>query len=126
MVDKRHIADPATHYGSGTKATRSFRWQRITGAANVAFVCFLVWLVVRLAGAERADMVGLVANPLVALPLGLLVASVAVHMRIGMHEIIEDYLEGRVNRLAQTANDMFALLIALLGIGAIIKIVFWG
>ena len=127
MVDKRIIADPAHHYGSGKKATRTFRWQRITAAMNVAFVCFLAWLIVRLAGAQRAEMVDLVANPLVALPLGLLIVNVALHMRIGMLEIIEDYLdEDRVNRLGRTANDIFALLVVVLGLGAIIKIVFWG
>ena len=127
MIDKRIVADPQAHYGSGRKATRMFRWQRITGALNVLFLVFLVWLVVRLAGADRAAMLETVANPLVALPLGLLIVTVVVHMRIGMHEIIEDYLdEDRVNRLGRTANDIFALFVALVGLGSLAKIVFWG
>jgi succinate dehydrogenase hydrophobic anchor subunit len=47
-------------------------------------------------------------------------------MRIGMREIIEDYLDGRTNRLAMTVNDMFALVICVVGLLCVAKIVFWG
>jgi succinate dehydrogenase / fumarate reductase, membrane anchor subunit len=126
MIDKKLIADPETHYGSPKGATRAFTIQRITGALNILFLLFLVWLVVSLAGANRAQMLGVVANPLVAIVLALLIVNVCLHMRTGMREIIEDYLEGRVNRLALIINDIFALGVALLALGAIAKIVFWG
>ena len=46
---------------------------------------------------------------------------------IGMNEVIEDYIEDdRVNRLAGTANTIFAILVAVVAIGSIAKIVFWG
>src|SRR5690606_26624810 len=54
MVDHKTIADPATHYGSPKAATRGFKWQRITAALNIAFLAFLIWLVVSLAGGDRA------------------------------------------------------------------------
>ena len=127
MIDKRLIADPDVHYGSPKAATRAFTLQRITGALNVLFLVFLVWLVVNLAGAERALMVETIKNPFVAVVLALLVVNVALHMRIGMREIIEDYMdEGRVNRLAMIVNDIFALAIAALGLVSIAAIVFGG
>jgi succinate dehydrogenase / fumarate reductase membrane anchor subunit len=102
-------------------------WQRITGALNVLFLVFLVWLVASLAGADRAEMLGTVRNPFVALVLALLIVNVSLHMRIGMREIIEDYMdEGRTNRLAMTVNDVFALIICVLGLASVVKIVFWG
>jgi succinate dehydrogenase / fumarate reductase membrane anchor subunit len=127
MIDRAAIENPKTHYGSGKKSTRHFVWQRVTGALNVLFTIFFVWFVVRLAGADRADMVGVVRNPFVAIVLALLIVNVCIHMRIGMNESIEDYIEeGPANRLALVANTAFAVVVALLTVISIAKIVFWG
>jgi succinate dehydrogenase / fumarate reductase membrane anchor subunit len=72
-------------------------------------------------------MVEVVRNPLVALGVVLLIINVSVHMRIGMHEVIMDYLdEGKQNRLAVVANNVFAVVIPAVTILAVAKIVFWG
>lgn len=126
MIDKAVIADPRTKYGH-TRGTREFIAQRITGALNVLFLIFFVWFVVRLAGTERAEMVDVVRNPFVAVALVALIINVCIHMRIGMHEVIEDYLdEEKQNRLARIANNGFAILIAAVSVFAVAKIVFWG
>ena len=127
MIDKATISDPKTHYGSPHGATRHFMTQRITGALNVLFTIFFVWFVVRLAGADRAEMVGVVRNPFVAIVLMLLIINVCIHMRIGMNEVIEDYLdEGKTNHLAQWANAAFAIVVAALTVLSVAKILFWG
>ncbi|MEQ1899616.1 MAG: succinate dehydrogenase, hydrophobic membrane anchor protein [Devosia sp.] len=118
------IADPKAHYGSG--GTRQFIWQRVSGALNILFLIFFVWFVVSLAGADRAEMLAVVRSPLVAIILTLLVVNVAVHMRIGMNEVIEDYIdEGPLNQLARRANAAFAILVVLLTVASIAKILFW-
>ena len=125
MIDKATIANPKTKYGHG--GTREFITQRVSGALNVLFAIFFVWFVVSLAGADRAQMIETVRNPLVAIALCALIINVCVHMRIGMHEVIEDYLdEQKQNRLANAANNAFAVLVALATILAVAKIVFWG
>jgi succinate dehydrogenase / fumarate reductase, membrane anchor subunit len=127
MIDKATISNPHTRYGSGKHATRHFLTQRITGALNVAFLMFFIWFVVSVAAAGRDGMVAIVANPFVAVPLALLMVNVTIHMRIGMIEVIEDYAdEERTNRLFRTVNDVFAILVAVVAIGSIAKIVFWG
>ena len=127
MIDKTVIANPRTKYGDARHATREFKMQRLTGMFNVLFAVFFVWFVVRLAGAERAEMVEVVRNPLVALGVVLLIVNVSLHMRIGMHEVIMDYLdEGRQNRLAVVANNVFAVVVPAVTILAVAKIVFWG
>jgi succinate dehydrogenase / fumarate reductase membrane anchor subunit len=127
MIDKATIANPKTKYGSARHATGEFKMQRLTGMFNVLFAIFFVWFVVRLAGADRAQMVDVVRNPLVALGVVLLIVNVSVHMRIGMHEVIMDYLdEGKQNRLALIANNVFAVVIPTVTILAVAKIVFWG
>jgi succinate dehydrogenase / fumarate reductase membrane anchor subunit len=126
MIDRAVIANPETHYGNGKRATRLFFLQRLTGALNIAFTLFFTWFVVRLAGAERSEMLEVVRNPGIAVILALLIVNVCVHMRIGMMEVIEDYIAGPAHRLAMRANTVFAVAVALLTIAAIAKIVFWG
>jgi succinate dehydrogenase / fumarate reductase membrane anchor subunit len=127
MIDKATIANPKTHYGSAKHATHWFKVQRLTGMLNVGFTIFFVWFVVRLAGAERAEMVEVIRNPFVAIALCALIFNVSSHMRIGMHEVIMDYLdEEKQNRLATIANNVFAVVVPAVTILAVIKIVFWG
>jgi succinate dehydrogenase / fumarate reductase membrane anchor subunit len=127
MIDRKTIADPRTHYGNGRHATGSFKWQRITAAINVLGLVFLVWLVVNLAGADRAAFVATLANPFVALAAAMMILSATIHMRIGMREIIEDYVhDPRLSRLSFGVNDIFTLGVAVVALGSLIKIVFWG
>ena len=127
MIDKSAISDPKTHYGSPRLATRHFMTQRITGALNVLFTIFFVWFVVRLAGADRAEMVAVVRNPVIAIILGLLIINVCVHMRIGMNEVIEDYIgDHSLNRLLRGLNAAFAIAVAAVTVLAVAKIMFWG
>jgi succinate dehydrogenase / fumarate reductase membrane anchor subunit len=127
MIDRAALSNPRTHYGSGKAATRGFVLQRLTGALNVAFTLFFVWFVVNLAGADRAHFIETVRNPGIAVILCLLIINVCIHMRIGMHEVIMDYIdEGKTNRLAVVANNAFAIFVPAVTILAVAKIVFWG
>ena len=118
MIDKATIADPKTKYGHGGT--------RFTAMLNILFTIFFVWFVVSLAGADRAQMIETVRNPLVAIVLCALIINVCVHMRIGMHEVIEDYLYEGQNRVANIANNVFALVVPAVTILAVAKILFWG
>ncbi len=128
MIDKAAIANPKTHYGNGRAATRGFIQQRVTGALNIVFALFMIWFVVAMAGAaDAAARIELIRNPIVAIGLILLIVNVALHMRIGMHDVIEDYIDkGPRNALANTANLAFVVIVALLVIGAVLKVLFWG
>ena len=125
--DLKTIATPTTHYGAAKAATRHFKTQRLTGALNIALLAVLVWLVIALAPADHRTFVAAIRNPLVWIPLILLLVVVPIHMRIGMREIIEDYVhDPRLNRFSLMLNSFFALVIGLIGIGAVLKIVIWG
>ena len=126
-MDKSVISNPKSRYGNGRLATRHFIVQRLTGAFAILFTAYFIWLLVRIAGADRAETLALLAHPLVALITALLVVNVCVHMRIGMQEIIEDYVaEPRLHRLSMLLNNLFCGAIALIGLIALAKIVFWG
>ncbi|KRA95631.1 hypothetical protein ASD83_18460 [Devosia sp. Root685] len=120
------IANPKAHYGDAKASTRHFITQRVTGLVNVVFLGLLLFIVVRLAGQDRADMVSVIGNGFVGVPLALLIAIAAIHMRNGMRDTLEDYLHGRVYNLAMLLNTLFCLIVGLAGAGAVLKIVFWG
>jgi succinate dehydrogenase / fumarate reductase membrane anchor subunit len=127
MVDHKIIANPTSHYGNPRAGTRNFIVQRVTGALNIVFTAFLIWFVVTLAGPGRADAIGLVHNPIVGIMLILLLINVPLHMRIGMHEVIADYVdEGRRYTLGNTLNNGYAMLIAVVGVLSVLKIMIWG
>jgi succinate dehydrogenase / fumarate reductase membrane anchor subunit len=120
------IANPKSHYGDAKASTRHFITQRLTGAINVAFLGLLLFVVVRLAGQDRADVVALLSQWWIGVPFAALIAIAAIHMRNGMRDTLEDYVHGSMYRLAMLLNTLFCLAIALLGAGAVLKIVFWG
>jgi succinate dehydrogenase / fumarate reductase membrane anchor subunit len=128
MIDRATLSNPTSHYGDAKASTRGFIQQRVTGALNILFTLFIVWFVLAMAGAaDAAGRIALMRQPLVALGLILLIVNVAVHMRLGMHDVIEDYIyKGPRNTLANTANLVFVGVVALLVIGAVVKIFFWG
>ncbi|MFC3703974.1 succinate dehydrogenase, hydrophobic membrane anchor protein [Devosia honganensis] len=120
------IADPRSRYGDSRASTRHFITQRLSGAINVAFLGLLLFLVVRLAGQDRPDMVGVIGNAWIGLPLAVLIGVAAIHMRNGMRDVLEDYVAGRMYRLLMLLNTLFCLIVAAAGIGAVLKLVFWG
>jgi succinate dehydrogenase / fumarate reductase, membrane anchor subunit len=126
VITKEMIADPKSHYGNARASTRHFFTQRVTGAINVVFLGFLLFLVVRLAGQDRVDMVETIGSAWIGIPFAVLIGVVAIHMRNGMRDTLEDYFSGRMFRLTMLLNTLFCLAIAVAGIGAVLKLVFWG
>jgi succinate dehydrogenase / fumarate reductase membrane anchor subunit len=126
-IPEKTIANPTTRYGTAKASSWRFIVQRVTAGLNVAFTLFLIWLVVRLAGADASTMGSLLANPIIALVTGLMILSTAVHMQIGMREVIEDYVhDDKLNRLCLLLNTLVSVVIALATLAALAKLVFWG
>jgi succinate dehydrogenase / fumarate reductase membrane anchor subunit len=71
-------------------------------------------------------MVTTIGNPWIGLPLAILLVIVTVHMRNGMRDTLEDYFSGRMYRLLMLLNTIFAIAVALFGVGSILKLMFWG
>jgi succinate dehydrogenase / fumarate reductase membrane anchor subunit len=126
-IPEKTIANPKTHYGSGKASTWRFIVQRATAVLNVVFTIFLIWLVVRLAGADVEAMGDLLSNPVVCVVVGLMIISAAVHMEIGMREVIDDYVHGEAAlKLTLAFNTLICAVVALGALAALIKLAFWG
>ena len=126
VLTPEKIANPEAHYGDAKASTRHFITQRVTGLINVLFLGLLLFIVVRLAGQDRADMISVIGNFWIGVPLAVLIAIAAIHMRNGMRDTLEDYFAGSMYRLTMLLNTLFCLIVGLAGAGAVLKIVFWG
>lgn len=126
IITPASIANPKSHYGDAKASTRHFITQRVTGLINVLFLGLLLFIVVRLAGQDRADMISVIGNFWIGVPLAVLIAIAAIHMRNGMRDTLEDYFHGRMYSLTMLLNTLFCLIVGLAGAGAVLKIVFWG
>lgn len=112
---------------SRNKGTSTFIRQRATAVLNIPLIGFFIWLVVSLQGASRAEMVATFSNPLVYILALILFGSVLVHMRIGMNEIIEDYVHTpALHNLAKLANTVFAIAVGAVAVISVLVLAFGG
>ncbi|MCC7253328.1 succinate dehydrogenase, hydrophobic membrane anchor protein [Hyphomicrobium sp.] len=113
--------------GSAKEGADHFWLQRLTGASNLILVVFLIGLTVSLVGADHATVKATIAHPLVALLLILFLVSAAIHMRIGMQVIIEDYVHGEGAKIVLLMlNTFFAIAVAAAGGLSVLKLSFGG
>ena len=111
--------------GSAKEGADHFVKQRLTAAVNLILAPFLIWLIASIAGTNLANVKATLSHPLVATALIVLVLSVAVHMRIGMQVVIEDYVHSDgVKMLLLLANTLFAFGVAATAIFAVLKLSF--
>jgi succinate dehydrogenase / fumarate reductase membrane anchor subunit len=108
--------------GAAHGGTETFWRQRVTAVANIPLVLFLIWSIVTHIGAGYDEVRSFLTRPIVALLLLALVISAAIHMRIGLKEIIEDYVHGGAKVVAMVLATFFAASVGLACVVAILKI----
>jgi succinate dehydrogenase / fumarate reductase, membrane anchor subunit len=123
MKDMRTPLSRVRGLGSAKTGTRDFWIQRLTAAANVPLTLFLITSLVALTGTNYATVRNYLGNPLVAIPILLLVLSGTWHMRIGMKVILEDYVHQPGPKVVSLAlNNFLSAAIAIAGVFAVLKI----
>jgi succinate dehydrogenase / fumarate reductase membrane anchor subunit len=111
--------------GAARGGTETFWRQRLTAIANIPLVLFLVYSIVSHVGADYAAVRAYFAQPAVAVLMLALIVSAAIHMRIGLKEIIEDYVHGEGAKLAAIVLvTFFAAGVGLAASLAVLKIGF--
>ena len=109
--------------GSAHRGTETFWRQRVTALANIPLVIFLIFSLVAHVGSSFEEVRSYLANPLVALAMLALVISASIHMRIGLKEIVEDYVHNEYLRILSILfATFFAWGIGLACVYAIVKI----
>lgn len=113
--------------GSAKEGADHFWTQRMTGAANLFLTLFVVVLTISLVGADHAAVSSTIGHPLIAIALILFVGSAAIHMRIGMQVIIEDYVHAEGAKIVLIMlNTFFAIAVAAASVFSILKLSFGG
>ncbi len=111
--------------GSAKEGTDHFWRQRVTAVSNLFLVIFAVTLVLRLVGADYAEVRGTLASPLVTVALAMLILSGVFHMRLGMQTVIEDYIHTEGLKIALLMlNTFFAMAVGATCILAVLKLAF--
>jgi succinate dehydrogenase / fumarate reductase, membrane anchor subunit len=109
--------------GTARRGTETFWRQRLTAVANIPLVIFLIFSIVSHIGADYGTVKAYFAQIPVAVLMLALVISGAIHMRIGLKEIIEDYVHGEGAKIAAIAlATFFAAGLGLASVLAILKI----
>ncbi len=109
--------------GSAQRGTDTFWRQRLTALANIPLVIFLILSIVSHIGADYGTVKAYFAQTPVAVLMLALVISVTIHMRIGLKEIVEDYVHGEGAKIvALVLATFFAASLGLAAIVAILKI----
>jgi len=124
----KHIRTPLARVrgrGAARSGTRDFWRQRLTAVANVPLTIAAIIIIITLLGRNQTAVAQIIGAPLVAIIMLLFVASVTVHMRIGMQVIIEDYVHDDSTKLTLImANTFFAIAVALASAFGILKLAF--
>ncbi|ABD85650.1 succinate dehydrogenase, hydrophobic membrane anchor protein [Rhodopseudomonas palustris] len=110
-------------FGPAGSGTSDFWQQRITGVAMTLLILPVVVVIMMLLGRNQAGAAQIIGSPLIALTLILFIISSAVHMKIGMQVVIEDYVQNEKLKLVTImANNFFSIAVALAAIFAIFKL----
>ncbi|MFV0367053.1 MAG: succinate dehydrogenase, hydrophobic membrane anchor protein [Hyphomicrobiaceae bacterium] len=113
----------ARRLGSAHEGADHF-WQiRVSSIAVLVLSLVFAWVVATTAGADYATVKATLGHPFVALCLGLLSIAMAVHMKLGMQVIIEDYVHGEFGKIAfLVLNTFFSYLVGAACVLALVKL----
>ncbi len=127
MKDLRTPLGKVLGSGSAKEGTEHFWRQRLTAIANVPLVLFFVGLLISMTGADYESVTGVLANPLVAILVILMVGSALYHMRLGMQVVIEDYVHGEGMKISLLIlNSFFTVAVGAACVFSLLKLAFGG
>ena len=80
--------------GLGSARTGTHHWirQRVTAVGNLLLVTWLVASLAMLPAYDHSAITGWLAQPVVAVPMMLMIVNVFYHIRLGLQVVVEDYV----------------------------------
>jgi succinate dehydrogenase / fumarate reductase membrane anchor subunit len=113
--------------GTAKEGTGHFWHQRLTAIALIPLTFLFVVIVFAFIGADHADAVELMGNPLVATVMLLFLIVGFYHMKLGMQVVIEDYISHEGVKIAALLCVTFGgFTLATASIFAVLKLALGG
>ncbi len=113
--------------GSAKDGVHHWWMQRLTAIALVPLVLWFVFCVASLSGGDYETVRAWVSQPFTTVMLVLLIAVVFYHAQLGLQVVIEDYISAKAPQLtALIVVKFLAVLMAVIGIVAVLRIAFGG
>lgn len=101
--------------------------QRTTAVSNLLLTVWLLISIMLLPNYEQETLAGWLAQPIVAVPMILLLVSVFWHVRLGLQVLIEDYVHDDALKFGtMTLLNFYVVGGAVFGIFTIAKLAFTG
>jgi succinate dehydrogenase / fumarate reductase membrane anchor subunit len=95
--------------GAAGGGTREYWLLKLTSVALLPLTIFLIGLALALKDASHAEVAATLAAPQIAIPLCFFIFANALHMRIGMQNVIDDYVHTKgTKKIAVGANIFFS------------------
>ena len=113
--------------GLGTAKSGTGHWwqQRVTAIGNLVLMTWFIVSLVRLPNLEYQTMTAWLQQPIAAIPLLLLIASVFYHFRLGVQVMLEDYIHHEGNKvLAMMLLNFYVVALAFTAVFSVLKIAF--
>ncbi|MGE4429756.1 MAG: succinate dehydrogenase, hydrophobic membrane anchor protein [Sphingobium sp.] len=113
--------------GSAKSGVHHWVLQRFTAVGNMLLVLWLILALLQMPGLDYASVTSWIAQPLVAVPLMLMLVSIFWHLKLGLQVLIEDYVhDDGLKFFVLMLLNFYALGGGALGIFAVAKIAFTG
>jgi succinate dehydrogenase / fumarate reductase membrane anchor subunit len=113
--------------GAARGGTGDFWRMRVAAVALIILSLYFLGFVISLNGADYATVRAALAQPFAALMIGLFVLVGLIHMRLGMQEIIEDYVHAEGQKLALLIlSTFFCVVVGIASIFALLKLTLGG
>jgi succinate dehydrogenase / fumarate reductase membrane anchor subunit len=111
------------YLGASHSGTSDFWRQRLTGVAMTLLIVPVIVVVMMLLGRNQAFAAQILGSLPIAIIMLLFIVASAWHMKIGMQEVLEDYVHNeKLKLICVMANNFFSVAVALASIYAILKL----
>lgn len=117
--------EKSTNKSSKNQATRHWLLLRFSGIGLFFLSLFFLFSIAMQTGSDYDAIITWVQNPFVTVFLVLFLGSIFFHLKLGLEEVIEDYVGAGTTKVTLLFfNNAFALVFGLLSIISILRIAF--
>jgi succinate dehydrogenase / fumarate reductase membrane anchor subunit len=127
-IAPKHFRTPLARVrgrGAAKSGTEDFWLQRLTSVAGIPLTIMAIVIGMLLLGRNQAAVAQILGSPFVAVIMLLFIICTVIHMKIGMQEILVDYVPEESTKLTLLlANTFFCWAVGLIAAYSILKLSF--